>query len=490
MRLRRRFRVNTAISFGAILVLAVVMGLSWRATTRANEARDVAAALQQQILERGIARDEYLLHPVARARARWETKTARLDELLRRAAPLFDGADEREEVNEMAALFQRTKSLFHDIVRLSDERETKEGERGLSIAVREQVAKLLLVYHDLYSHANRLEESASRRAQSNLKTTLLSMTSMVGAVLAIIIVNSVMTSRLLERRITRLRDAAEHVAAGKLGHRIAIAGNDELAELGQAFDNMAARLQETYAALEGKAATMNEELQRQVVQLEASNEELDSFSYSVSHDLRAPLRAIDGFSQVLQEELGDRLSTDGEDALRRIRGATRHMGQLIDDLLKLSKVTRAELCRERVDLSEMARSVALEFSRREPKRQAEVRIADGAVIEADPRLLRIVIENLMDNAFKFTSRRPDARIEFGTREDDGQAVYFVRDNGVGFDMAYVGKLFGAFQRLHSAAEFPGTGIGLATVQRIIHRHGGSVRAEGAPGEGATFSFTL
>jgi len=316
---------------------------------------------------------------------------------------------------------------------------------------------------------------------------------MIGAVLALTIINALMTGGLLEKRITRLRDGAERVAAGNLGHRIAIEGSDELAELGQAFDNMAARLQETYAVLEARAAevaTLNEELHRKVVQLEAANSELEAFSYSVSHDLRAPLRSIDGFSQVLQEESGDRLGADGEDALRRIRGAARHMGQLIDDLLKLSKVTRAELYRERVDLSEMARSVALELSRREPGRRAEVHIADGAVIEADPRLLRIVIENLMDNAFKFTSKRVDARIEFGTREDGGRTVYFVRDNGVGFDMAYAGKLFEAFQRLHSTVEFPGTGIGLATVQRIVHRHGGSVRAEGAPGEGATFSFTL
>ncbi len=239
---------------------------------------------------------------------------------------------------------------------------------------------------------------------------------------------------------------------------------------------------------------LNAELEQRVIErtaeLEAANKELEAFSYSVSHDLRAPLRSIDGFSQVLQEETGGRLSADGEDALRRVRGATRQMGQLIDDLLKLSKVTRAEMHRERVDLSEMARSVVLELSGREPKRRTEVHIADGAVVEADPRLLRIVMENLMDNAFKFTSKRADARIEFGTREDDGRAVYFVRDNGAGFDMAYAGKLFGAFQRLHSAVEFPGTGIGLATVQRIIHRHGGSVRAEGAPGGGATFSFTL
>ena len=492
MRLRNRLRASAAISFGTILLLTAGMGLSWRASRRANDAQVLARALRQQILERDIVRDEYLVYREERARAQWFAKAARLDELLHGAAPVFDGADDRETISRMAAANDRSKSLFGAIVELSE--GTEESKRALSIALRERVtSKLLLLSYDLYSQANRLGEVASTRARSTQKTTLLSVMVMIGGVLAVTVVNAVMTGRLLERRITRLRDGAERVAAGNLGHRIAIEGSDELAELGQAFDNMAARLQETYAVLEARAAevaTLNEELHRKVVQLEAANSELEAFSYSVSHDLRAPLRSIDGFSQVLQEESGDRLGADGEDALRRIRGAARHMGQLIDDLLKLSKVTRAELHRERVDLSEMARSVALELSRREPRRQAEVRIADGAVIEADPRLLRIVIENLMDNAFKFTSKRADARIEFGTREDDGRAVYFVRDNGVGFDMAYAGKLFGAFQRLHSTVEFPGTGIGLATVQRIVHRHGGSVRAEGAPGEGATFSFTL
>lgn len=494
MHLRKRFRVSVAISFGAILLLAVGLGLSWHASSRASDAEDLAKALQQQILERGIVRDEYLVYREERARAQWFAKTARLEELLRGATAAFDGRDERKTIVEMVAIVERGKPLFGEIVGHPDAREREERDPALSNALRERVStKLLLLYHDLYSRANRLVESASRRAQSTQKTTLLSMMGMVGAVLAITIINSIMTSGLLERRITRLRDGAERVAAGNLGHRIAIEGSDELAELGQAFDDMAARLQETYAALEARAAevaTLNEELHRKVVQLEAANSELEAFSYSVSHDLRAPLRSIDGFSQVLQEDFGDRLGADGEDALGRIRRAARHMGQLIDDLLKLSKVTRAELHRERVDLSEMSRSVAAEISRRDSKRQAEVTIADGAVVEADPRLLRIVLENLMDNAFKFTSKKADARIEFGTRENDGRTAYFVRDNGVGFDMAYAGKLFGAFQRLHSTAEFPGTGIGLATVQRIVHRHGGSVRAEGVLGEGATFSFSL
>jgi PAS domain S-box-containing protein len=225
-------------------------------------------------------------------------------------------------------------------------------------------------------------------------------------------------------------------------------------------------------------------------QLEAANQELEAFAYSVSHDLRAPLRSIDGFSQVLLEDHGERLEDSGRDALGRVRAAAARMARLIDDLLKLSRVTRAELQRARVDLSEMARGVVAELALSEPDRHVDTRIADGVVVQGDPSLLRLVLENLLGNAFKFTSKTGEARVEFGVERQNGAQVYYVRDNGAGFDAAYADKLFGAFQRLHSEAEFPGTGIGLATVQRIVHRHGGRVWAEGAVDGGATFRFTL
>ncbi len=235
---------------------------------------------------------------------------------------------------------------------------------------------------------------------------------------------------------------------------------------------------------------LNEELQLRLEELDLLNRELEAFSYSVSHDLRAPLRSIDGFSQVLVEDFGEKLGTDGRGTILRIRSATKRMAHLIDDLLKLAKVTRAEVRRESVDLSALARQAAAEALAREPERRVVVTVADGAVVEGDTRLLGVVLENLIGNAFKFTAKVPEARIEFGIGQSDGHPMYFVRDNGAGFDMAYAGKLFGAFQRLHGAAEFAGTGIGLATVQRIIRRHGGRVWAEGMVDHGATFSFTL
>jgi PAS domain S-box-containing protein len=225
-------------------------------------------------------------------------------------------------------------------------------------------------------------------------------------------------------------------------------------------------------------------------QLQAANDELEAFSYSVSHDLRAPLRAIDGFSQAFLEDYGERVDETGKDYLRRVRAATQRMGTLIDDLLDLSRVTRAEMRRETIDLSALANSVVADLSRIQPSRQVEFVIADGLKVEGDSRLLRLVLENLLGNAWKFTARRSHARIEFHSVERDGQTAYCVRDNGAGFDPGYAQRLFGAFQRLHTVAEFPGTGIGLATVQRIVHRHGGRVWAEGEPEAGASFYFTL
>lgn len=238
---------------------------------------------------------------------------------------------------------------------------------------------------------------------------------------------------------------------------------------------------------------LNEELEERVrartAQLEVANKELESFAYSVSHDLRAPLRAIDGFGQALLEDCGDQIDALGQEYLGRVRANTQRMGELIDALLLLSRLSRAEMVMEAVDLSALAGDIATELQR-DVERQVEFLIEPGLVVEGDARLLRVVLENLLGNAWKFTGKSSQACIELGAVEEDGRQIYFVRDNGVGFDMAYADKLFGAFQRLHPMNEFSGTGIGLATVQRVIHRHRGQVWAEAVLDEGATFFFTL
>jgi len=233
-----------------------------------------------------------------------------------------------------------------------------------------------------------------------------------------------------------------------------------------------------------------QEILRRSAELEAANKELEAFSYSVSHDLRAPLRGIDGFSLALLEDCADKLDQDGRDYLQRVRAATQRMGVLIDDLLNLSRVTRSEMRIEKTDLGAMARRVATELQNMQPERRAEFRIEEGLVAFVDSHLMRIVLENLLGNAWKFSSKRESPHIEFGKADGDGRPTYYVRDDGAGFDPAYADRLFGAFQRLHDKSDFPGTGVGLATVQRIIHRHGGHIWAEGAVDRGATFYFTL
>jgi light-regulated signal transduction histidine kinase (bacteriophytochrome) len=237
-------------------------------------------------------------------------------------------------------------------------------------------------------------------------------------------------------------------------------------------------------------AELEQRVMRRTVQLEAANKELEAFTYSVSHDLRAPLRAIDGYSKILLDSMTVTVDEESQHYLTRLRESAQRMTQLVNDLLNLSRLSRAHITRTEVNLSQLAQALVDDLRESQPERAVQVRIQLDMVASADANLMRVVLDNLLRNAWKFTSKRPQAQIEFASRVEGGETVYFVRDNGAGFDMAYAEKLFVAFQRLHSEAEFEGTGIGLTIVQRIIHRHGGRVWAESAPEQGATFYFTL
>lgn len=235
---------------------------------------------------------------------------------------------------------------------------------------------------------------------------------------------------------------------------------------------------------------LNRQLEEQIRSLNAVNKELESFSYTVSHDLRAPLRTIDGFSQAILEDYGGRLDEDGERYLNRIREGSKQMAQLIDDMLNLSRLSRGELQKETFSLSNMVQRIAMELKTQEPDRKVDFAIQEGLDIEADKRLVQAAMENLLGNAWKFTSHHETALIEFGAFLENERMVYFVKDDGAGFEMIYADKLFGTFQRLHNTVDFSGTGIGLASVQRVINRHGGEIWANGAVEKGATFYFTL
>jgi len=313
---------------------------------------------------------------------------------------------------------------------------------------------------------------------------------------AMLLVMGFLSWRLTRRTVRSLAAVSagiERVARGDFAHEIDVPPGDEIADLAREANRTTARLRDFREQVERevqRTRTALVETQRQAHVATAANKELEAFSSAVSHDLRAPLRGIDGFSQALVEDEAERLSPKGQEYLQRIRNCAQRMGELIDDLLRLSRVTRADFRKEQIDLSAMVALVVGELRKVQPDRAVEVVIQDKVKAFADPRLMRITLENLINNAWKFTVKTAAPRIEFGTRTDDEGTVYFVRDNGAGFDMKYADRLFGAFQRLHTDQDFAGTGIGLATVQRIVARHGGVIWVEAAVGMGATFLMTL
>lgn len=291
----------------------------------------------------------------------------------------------------------------------------------------------------------------------------------------------------LERQIgeRRLVEEALRQAHLDLEQRV----HDRTAKLAEANTELTREIRDRQR-VEEDMCKVNVDLLQRTTQLESSNKELEAFSYSVSHDLRAPLRGIDGFSQAVLDDYGDKLDDTGKQYLQRVREASQRMAKLIDAMLNLARLIRAELIFESVDLSAIGRSVVSNLSKADPERQVEIVVADNLRTNADPDLTRVVLENLLGNAWKFSSHEEFARIELGMTYHYSQPVFFVRDNGVGFDMTYADKLFGAFQRLHAMSEFQGIGIGLATVHRIIQRHGGRIWADASVGKGATFFFTL
>ncbi len=329
------------------------------------------------------------------------------------------------------------------------------------------------------------------------------------AVMAVALLAAYLLSRILQGTISQpilaLAETAKAVSTRQdYSVRAPKLGADELGALTDAFNQMLGRIAEQKGELQRYAADLerrveerthelqerNESLRRNAAELLAANTELDAFAYSVSHDLRAPLRSIDGFSQILLEDYSEKLDEAGRESLQRVRAASQRMGTLIDDLLKLARVTRAEIRTEDVDLSGMAREIVADLQRTTPERQVEFEIAPGLKARGDTRLLRVALDNLLRNSWKYTAKQTAPRVEFRSADANGGRTFMVRDNGAGFDMKYADKLFGVFQRLHSAADFEGTGIGLATVRRIINRHGGRIWAEGAVDQGATFYFTL
>jgi signal transduction histidine kinase len=364
---------------------------------------------------------------------------------------------------------------------------TPSGQLTEAIEAMGAAKQALTTLLDASTSPNRMKLASAFSSARDAQETLLR-TEIIVACLALVLmaVISWRTIRGMVRSFAAVSKGVERLARGELTEAIEVPPGDEIADLAHEANRTAERLR-AYRE-DSEAALAEARLQARAAEM--ANKELEAFSYSVSHDLRAPLRTIDGFSAALVEDDAPNLSPEGKEHVRRIRAGAKRMSDLIDDLLRLSRVSRGELRKEPVDLQMIAMSVVAELRRNQPEREVEVTIADDLAAVADARLVRIILENLIGNAWKFTAKVAAPKIEIGARTEGGERIYFIRDNGAGFDMKYQDQLFGAFQRLHHEKDFSGTGIGLATVHRIVVRHGGRIWATGQVDGGATFELTL
>jgi signal transduction histidine kinase len=470
------------LATGALLAMIGVIALAvWWTSVEvedAQHARHDASEIARALTSLRLVTSEYALNRHERARVQWNTISDRVDELI--ATGKFSDRAEQEILAGVRDRRTLARQTFAELATVSAVESADPAGAVLDRKFESQLlGRLFILQQDNLTAAFRLSDLATERSNAAQRQLL----NVILAGLALIAMIMIGVSWLIRHDVltpvARLQHAAQQVAAGDWAFEFGGGGADEIGQLTRNLGSMTRSLRDSLG-----------QIQRSNKDLATLNGELEAFSYSVSHDLRGPLRSMDGFSLALLEDYGDRLDDEGKDFLRRIRAASQRMGHLIDDLLGLSKVTRAELRFESVKLSEIVREIATSLGLRESGRELQWRIEENVEARADRELLRIALGNLLENAWKFTSKTHDAAIRVGAQERDGRQVFFVADNGAGFDMAYADKLFGAFQRLHHVDEYPGTGIGLAIVQRIVRRHNGIIWAEAKVGGGATFFFTL
>jgi signal transduction histidine kinase len=474
MKISTSGRIVTATSIGSILIIAAMVGWAQAEVSAADLQRVRAGEITRALSNLRLVTFEFILHRVERARLQESLAAEHLDRLLSNGP--FKQAQPSEALAELRERSAAAHRLFTELLDRPDAAGGLDAEATHRFQTQ-LTTRLLLQHQEIAGDAFQLVEYTRARiddAQHRLFLSImigLTLVATTTAVAAWVIHHKVL------RPVRRIEEGTREVAAGNLAFRLDLPGNDEIGRMARNFDAMTDALGASFAQIE-----------RSNQELAALNKEMEAFSYSVSHDLRAPLRSMDGFSLSLLEDYGDQLDEEGRDSLVRIRNASQRMGRLIDELLGLARVTRTELNIRPVDLSAMAREIAESLQQRHPQRPVRWHVDDGLHVHADRALLHIALANLLENAWQFTAHTEEPVVRVGTVEHDGLPAYFVADNGAGFDMGYADRLFGAFQRMHHESEFPGTGIGLAIVQRIFHRHEAAVWAHSAPGRGATFYF--
>lgn len=490
MTIQSRFRVSIGLAVvSAVAILAVVL---WANSELADIQDEVAYGneIRSHAVKLNLLTSELLLHRSDRVEQQWSLARQSLADFL--ASPRDLGPRVALFTKEVGRRTRIAGQLYDRLFQDSGLGDTVGMERSKA-AARFRFSRILGEVAAIMSLTERIDVYLQQRRQNVTTTVFVALSAAAVIVFAgstIIMLHLVPG---LIRRVFELREIISGIGAGDLDREVHRPTDDEIGDVYQATDRMRRSLLKSKLDLEranSGLAEARDSLERRVKELNAVNDELEAFAYSVSHDLRAPLRGMSGFSEALAEDYGDKLDETGLDYIQRISAAGKRMGRLIDDLLTLSRVTRTEVTRTEVDLSAMAEAIAAQLKESEPSRPAEFQIQPGVRTQGDPVLLRTVLENLLGNAWKYSARKPRSVIEFGVAANGTEPSYFVRDNGAGFDMSHADKLFKPFQRLHGEREFQGTGIGLASVANIIRRHGGRVWADAEPGAGATFHFTL
>jgi signal transduction histidine kinase len=473
MKISSKARLAAALMFGAMVLIAVSIAWANTQVSVAVEQRRQSAAIASALNDMRMVTFEYLLNRRERARLQEQAVWRRLEGLMAESARLDAAA---RTLADIRATGEASHRLFSEVEPSQSPGVDDEIQRRFEAQLSSRL--LILQQRSLVDAAQLIDDAGARIDETQRRVVLVTAAGL--ALMALITAAAMWVFRRdVLRPIARLEFATREVAAGNWSFELDVGSHDELGEMARHFDAMTRALRDSF----GQLQLSNRELV-------ALNNELESFSYSVSHDLRSPLRSMDGFSMALLEDYGDQLDEEARDSLQRIRAASQRMGRLIDELLGLARVTRAELRIQEVDLSAMAREMAAALARAQPERHVRWEIEDGITVQADRELMQIALQNLLDNAWKFTGKTADAVIRVGMRREGGERVCFVADNGAGFDMAYADRLFGAFQRLHHESDFPGTGVGLAIVQRVLRRHGWPLWAQASLGAGATFFFRI
>lgn len=501
MKIRTRLQIVTVISSVLVVIIAILFYWSQQRLATANKAKNLADEIVSSVFERNTLRNDYFDSDNPLPKDQWYLKQNQLGNLLKSVPFDLVSISDGKIFDDIQKSLEDGSAIFQQIL---DNRERGEVGPGYQPQANEVeiklVAQQLLTFLETIDHARKLQDASNQLIASTQRVAAWISFSAIFSVALFVILIVWSLVRIINKGIESLQQGATEIGTGNFHYLIPLTGDDELTRVAEAFNTMSGKLAESHAALEVDIVArkrtadeidgLNQDLNHTVAQLQGANQELEAFAYAVSHDLRAPLRAMSGFSEALVEDFGDKLEAEARSYLDEIITGSRHMGQLIDGLLTLSRSTRGVLHHEVVDISALTHRIRNELEKNEPQRRMTWQVETGLNAGGDPLMLEVIMRNLLDNAWKYTTGLTEPTIAVYAEQEGSERFFCVADNGAGFDMAHGEKLFQPFQRLHRQDEFPGIGIGLATAQRIVHRHGGIISATGSPHKGATFRFTL